>query len=142
MAISTPKDNFDRPATLGNYNGIAVPVKVTADGSVCVTGIEALPVDMEKTGTGLTQCRYELTEVIKLDLLKIRDKECYEIGFDAFAVSNLNGSFFMYIGSDDESKKCTINKCLSVGVSAEQVFISNDSKQGTAEIWFFKLKEE
>jgi hypothetical protein len=126
-----PKDGYGVPAMLGVYNGHVVPVKVDENGKIYIVG----------STSAVAYERYELLQVLTIDLSTQRDKELVHIAFDSFAVGNVNGSFSIYLDMQEENKKITIDKCLSMNVSASSIYISNAVQTGNAELWFFKIKE-
>ena len=130
--MRTPRDSYGTPTMLGNYEGKAVPLKVDEDGKLIVSGV---------TITAESGNKYEFVQSVSLDLSLVRNKELLQVSFDTMAVANIDGEISIYIGESTDTKKITVNKCMSMDVTAEAIYISNEVQQGTAEIWFLKLKE-
>jgi len=135
--MKTPKDAYGTPVMLGNYAGKAIPLKVDEQGKLIVAGINLSETSLSvRSGN-----KYEFVQSVSLDLSVSRNKEVLEVSFDTMAVANIDGEILVYIGESTDKKKITINKCMSMDVSTEAIYISNKAQEGTAEIWFLKLKE-
>lgn len=110
--------------TYGNNKGRVIPVSVDENGAVYIK-----------------DRNFKLVKSIEIDLTIERNKEELKIMFDSFAVAYPDSQITIYIDDTEENSKMTIKNNISVEVSASKIFISNEAKQGTAQIWFFKKEE-
>lgn len=121
----TPKDGRGNPAILASYNKVAVPIKATQDGELCVNSSQ----------------RYELVKALRLDLSIKRDRELHKIQFDTITIINAESTLEIYIGCDNEDSKLTINQNVSISVSSNKIYFTNEPRNEIVEIWFFKIQE-
>lgn len=107
--------------TYGNNEGKVIPVSVDNNGAVFIReGI------------------YKLLKTIEIDLSIARNKDEIKINFDSVAVAYPDNNLTLYIGAVEEDKKMIIKGNVSIDVSADKIFISNDASNGKAQLWFFE----
>lgn len=134
---SARRDNYGVPALLGHGKDCVVPVKATEDGRLCVQ-VEGSIGSGDGSNTLIApQYNHHLVKTSRLDLSTTRNKELIQVEFDCLAVGDLKGSLTLTINQSD----LTINKCLSMEVTAPSLQVTNQQQEGYCELWFFKKEK-
>lgn len=131
------RDSYGVPGLLGHGPNGVIPIKATEDGRLCVQVEGNLSNGSSSTPPLVApEYNYHLVKTIQLDLETTRNQELVSVDFDCLAVGNIQGHLTLTINGFD----LTINKCLSMDLTATNVLVSNVEQEGVCELWFFKKK--
>ena len=131
------RDSYGVPGLLGHGKNGVIPIKATEDGRLRVQVEGSTGSDGGSNTLIAPQYNYHLVKTSRLDLSTIRNKELIQVEFDCLAIGDLKGSLTLTINQSD----LTINKCLSMDVTASSLQVTNQQQEGYCELWFFKKEK-
>lgn len=131
---SAKRDNYGVPSILGVHRGETIPIQATSDGKLCVSTDGSIG-----GGGGTTVIRYDykLVKTIRLDLSVPRSREVIKVDFDCLVIADIRGDLIITVDRYD----MTINKCISLDITAKELQISHILQVGHCEIWLFRKEK-
>ncbi len=131
------RDSYGVPGLLGHGKNGVIPVKATEDGRLLVQVEGSIGSGGGSNTIIAPQYNYHLVKTSRLNLSTARNKEPIQVEFDCLAIGDLKGNLTLTINQFD----LTINKCLSMDVTASSVQVTNGQQEGYCELWFFKKEK-